>query len=122
MKQDIEGLNEVYQLIAQVTSVEDTLKLYQQFKGLTITFPTKLINREYIVKTLKKELMYKDKLSMKEIQNYARRFDYSERQIKRFIQVAKKEMKEASQIKEEFIPYVAEWLNNEKNKKDDERK
>lgn len=118
----MEGLNEVYQLIAQTTSVEDTLKLYQQFKGLTITFPTKLISREYIVNILKSELRCKEKLSMKEIQNCARRFDYSERQIKRFIQVAKKEMKEDSQIKEEFIPYVTEWLTTEKNKKDDERK
>lgn len=118
MEKDLEGLNEVYQLIAQTTSVEDALKLYNQFKGLTITFPTKLISKEYIIETLKKELAYKKTLTIKEIQHYARRFDYSERQIKRFLSEAKKETEENT-INEDIIPYIEEWLNSQKKKKDD---
>lgn len=122
VKKDIEGLNDTYQLIVQATSVEDMLKLYHQFKGLTITFPTKLISKDYIVQTLKIELLKQGSLSIREIQYYARRFDYSERQIKRFVQKAKEEIAEESEVREDTIPYIAEWINwNQHNKEDKEK-
>lgn len=122
MKKDIEGLNDIYDLIAQTTSVEDALKLYHQFKGLTITFPTKLISKDYIVQTLKNELLRQGALSNREIQYFARRFDYSERQIKRFVQEAKKEIQKESGLKEEIIPYIAEWINSKESIEEDGKK
>lgn len=109
MEKELEGLNDVYQTIAQLTSVEDCLKIYQQFKGLTITFPTKLISSEYIKDHLYSEIKQGKKFSSKEIQNLARSFDYSERQIRRFISEVKKEL-DTYRVEEEGIPYVSEWL------------
>ncbi|RHH70141.1 MULTISPECIES: hypothetical protein [Vagococcus] len=55
MTKELSSLNEVYQTIAKVTSLDDVLRLYQEFKGLTITFPTKLISADYVKPYLKKE-------------------------------------------------------------------
>lgn len=112
MEKELEGLNDVYQTIAQLTSVEDCLKIYQQFKGLTITFPTKLISSEYIKDHLYSEIKQGKKFSSKEIQNLARSFDYSERQIRRFISEVKKEL-DTDRVEEEGIPYVSEWLKKQ---------
>lgn len=112
MEKELEGLNDVYQTIAQLTSVEDCLKIYQQFKGLTITFPTKLISSEYIKDHLYSEIKQGKKFSSKEIQNLARSFDYSERQIRRFISEVKKEL-DTYRVEEEGIPYVSEWLKKQ---------
>lgn len=85
MTREINSLNEVYQTIAKVTSLDDALQIYQQFKGLTITFPTKLINLDYVKRYLKKETQKGRQLSSRDIQKLARKFDYSERQMRRFL-------------------------------------
>lgn len=109
----MDGLNGVYQTIAQLTSVEDCLKLYQQFKGLTITFPTKLINSDYVKDYLRKELKLGKQHSSQDIQYLARSFDYSERQIRRFISEIKTTMTDGI-VEEESLPYVSQWLQKQK--------
>lgn len=110
MKKEIEGLNGVYQTIAKVTSIEDCLKIYQQFKGLTINFPTKLMSVDYIRMYLKKELEKGHQFSSLEIQQLARATEYSERQIRRFVSEVKDELKR-EKIEEESLPHLIEWLD-----------
>lgn len=113
MKKEMEGLNGVYQTIAQLTSVEDCLKLYQQFKGLTITFPTKLIDSEYVKEYLRKELQQGKQHSSQDIQYLSRSFDYSERQMRRFLSEARYSL-EDNLVEEERLPYVSHWLQKQK--------
>lgn len=118
MKKEIEGLNGVYQTIAQLTSVEDCLKIYQQFKGLTISFPTKLIDVDYVKTYLRKEIIQGKKYGSNDIQYLARSFDYSERQIRRFISEIKKELND-TMLKEEELPYVSQWLQRQKQNEEE---
>lgn len=114
VKKEVEGLNDLYETIARITSIEDCLALYQQFKGLAVTFPTKLISSSYVKQTIQKELQKQSSLSKKEIQRLAIQFDYSERQIRRFLkEVQGKE--ETTRIEEQTLPYVAQWLQEQKN-------
>lgn len=91
MTKELSSLNEVYQTIAKVTSLDDALRLYQEFKGLTITFPTKLISADYVKQYLKKETQKGHQLSSRDIQQLAREVDYSERQIRRFLSDVRRE-------------------------------
>lgn len=84
MKKDIEELNEVYRTIAQLTSLEDSIVLYEHFKGLTVNFPTRLTDIDYIKRHIKQE-MQKQPINRQIIQKWAIRFNYSERQIRRMI-------------------------------------
>lgn len=93
MKKDIEGLNGIYKTIAQLTSLEDSLILYRNFKGLTISFPTKLMASAYVKEYLKKEIAHGKSFSKEEIQQLAISFDYSERQIRRLLSAAKESEK-----------------------------
>lgn len=86
MKKEIEELNEVYRTIAQLTSLEDSIVLYEHFKGLTVNFPTRLTDIEYIKKYIKQE-MQKQPVNRQIIQKWAIRFNYSERQIRRIIKL-----------------------------------
>lgn len=113
MKKEMEGLNGIYQTIAQLTSVEECLKLYQQFKGLTITFPTKLIDSDYVKDYLRKELKQGKQYSSQDIQYLSRSFDYSERQMRRFLSEARNSL-EDNFMEEESLPYVSQWLQKQK--------
>lgn len=86
---ETESLNGIYKSIAQVLSVEECLILYQNFKGLSVTFPTKLVDPEYIKKFLNVQVMSGTTITKKDIQKLALHFDYSERQIRRFLKEAK---------------------------------
>ncbi|MFW7384835.1 hypothetical protein ACQUEF_13510 [Vagococcus fluvialis] len=112
MNKEIEGLNGVYQTIAQITTLEDALVIYQQFKGLTITFPTKLIDSDYVKNYLKKELLSGKHFSSKDIQNLARSFDYSERQLRRFFSEVRKDI-QIERVEEQSLPYVSKWLQEQ---------
>lgn len=112
VKKEIDGLNGVYQTIAKVTSIDDCLKIYQQFKGLTINFPTKLMSVDYIKQYLKTELEKGHQFSSSDVQQLARSLDYSERQMRRFIAEAKKEVQQ-EKVEEEPMPYLIEWLQKQ---------
>ncbi|MEG0292844.1 hypothetical protein [Enterococcus sp.] len=120
MERKIEGLNGIYKQIAQLTSVDDCLVIYKNFKGLTINFPIKLIDSEYVKKYLERELQKGKHFSKEEIQQLAIAFDYSERQLRRFLREAK-EAKDANQkikteeINENWLPYTASWLEANEN-------
>lgn len=111
---EINSLNEVYQTIANITSIEDALKIYQQFKGLTITFPTKLINADYVKQYLRKEMQKNGRLSSREVQYLARKFDYSERQIRRFMNEVK-QVDLSNHLEEEELIYITKWLEKQQS-------
>ncbi|MGG5342083.1 hypothetical protein [Enterococcus sp. AZ192] len=111
MEKEIEGLNGIYKTIAQLTSLEDCLVLYQHLKGLTINFPTKLIDGAYVKRYVEKEVHKGKVFSKEEIQQLAISFDYSERQIRRFLSEAVNENK----LEDESLPYIAQWLHSQTN-------
>lgn len=112
--EDIDGLNGIYKTIAQLTSIDDCLLLYQNFKGLTVSFPTKLLDSGYVKDYLRKELHQGKSFSKEEIQQLALSFDYSERQLRRFLSEAKEEVRKMAR-KEEPLPYVAQWIQAQKD-------
>lgn len=70
------GLNDVYREICELVGIENMQKLYSQYKGFQINFPTRLYNKDYVRGVIKKEF---DGTNAHEL---ARRFGYSERWIK----------------------------------------
>lgn len=110
VEREVEGLQDIYRLIAQLTSMEDCFVLFQHLKGLTINFPTKLLDPTYVKKYLRREFQKNQPITKKMIQQWALSFDYSERQIRRLLKEIKEEIK-----KEEIqpLPYVSNWLNQQ---------
>lgn len=103
----MEELNETYRTIAQITSIEDAIAIHEHFKGLTVNFPTKLIDVNYVYRYLRKELETDSKIGKRTIQEWAIQFNYSERQIRRMI----KGIREELALQENApLPYVVEWV------------
>lgn len=119
MKKEVEGLQEIYRLIAQLTSMEDCFILYQHLKGLTITFPTKLLDPGYVKEYLKLEVRKQQPMTKKAIQQWALSFDYSERQIRRILKEVKGEVEKEQ---EQSLPYVSQWLEKRAQEKTQENK
>lgn len=55
-------------------------KIYNRFKGLTITFPKKLYSREYVFRYIEKNY------GKETIQTIARHLDLSERRVRQLVQ------------------------------------
>ena len=89
---DIEGLNDVYRELCDLLGFENMYKLYTQYKGFQINFPTRLYNKDYVHEVIKKES------NGTNARDLARRFGYSERWIK---SISAEESKEDSVIKDE---------------------
>ncbi|APB30610.1 Mor transcription activator family protein [Vagococcus teuberi] len=119
MTKELSSLNEVYQTIAKVTSLDDALRLYQEFKGLTITFPTKLISADYVKQYLKKETQKRQQLSSRELQQLARKFDYSERQMRRFLRDIRQD-NTSNRVEEEELVYITKWLEERRSEEGEE--
>lgn len=116
VKEEIQGLNDTYKMIAQLIGIEDCLILYKNLKGLSITFPTKLIDPQYVKEQIRKKLQ-EEKVTRKEIQEFAIYYDYSERQIRRFLKEITEEIQE-DVIQEENLAYISSWLQKQKEKDD----
>lgn len=69
----------VYEEIATVIGEEETVKLYERFRGQQITFPQRLYNTNYVVDYVKANY------NGKNIGELARKFDYSERRVREFL-------------------------------------
>lgn len=59
--------------------MEVTIKLYENYKGLQITFPTRFLSKEYVRECIKKEY---DGSNAKEL---AMKYQYSERWIRKMM-------------------------------------
>ena len=89
---DINGFNDLYRELCELVGVENMLKLFEQYKGFQISFPTRLYNKDYVREVIKSK--YRGTNS----QELARHFGYSERWIK---SIAAEESKEDSKTKDE---------------------
>ena len=69
----------IYEEIAQVIGEEETVKLYEKFRGQQITFPQRLYNTSYVSNYVK------ENYNGKNIRELARKFDYSERRVREFL-------------------------------------
>lgn len=79
MKKETELYNDIYKEISEIIGLEATLKLYLRFKGQQITFPIRLHNPRLIQQNVTEEY---DGTNIAEL---ARKYDYSEKTIRRMI-------------------------------------
>jgi Mor family transcriptional regulator len=79
LEKERELYNAVYKEISEIIGLEATLKLYLRFKGQQVTFPVRLYNPHLIQQNVIKEY---DGSNIREL---ARKYDYSEKTIRRMI-------------------------------------
>ena len=79
LEKERELYNAVYKEISEIIGLEATLKLYLRFKGQQVTFPVRLYNPHLIQQNVIKEF---DGTNVSEL---AKKYDYSERTIRRMI-------------------------------------
>jgi Mor family transcriptional regulator len=85
-----EDLNGVYQDIAEAFDVEMAYKFHEHFNGLQLTFPTRLLAKEYVLRQIEIEF---DGCNLQEL---SRKYGYSERWLRSLI----KEYKEGGKSNE----------------------
>ncbi len=76
---EVELLNEVYREISEKIGLDAAIVIYQMFKGQQITFPVHLFNSKRIQRSIIKEY---DGSNIREL---ARKYDYSEKTVRRMI-------------------------------------
>lgn len=91
MEKERELYNSVYREISEIVGLEATLKLYLRFKGQQINFPVRLYNPHLIQQNVIKEF---DGSNIPEL---ARKYDYSEKTIRRMIRDSLEEIEDKSQ-------------------------
>lgn len=99
MEKERELYNSVYKEISEIIGLESTLKLYLRFKGQQVTFPVRLYNPHLIQQNVIKEY---DGSNIREL---ARKYDYSEKTIRRMIRDSLEET-ECDSLKEDEYDLV----------------
>lgn len=69
----------IYKEIADEIGVDNTIKIFNQFKGQQITFPQRLYTVDYVLAYIQE---HRGKMTVRDI---ARKFGYSERRIRQFM-------------------------------------
>lgn len=80
LKNDLDGLNDVYKDIADEVGLENTLAIFKLFHGTQISFPNRLFSKEYTHQAIRNEY------NGKNVPQLAQKYNYSERSIWRIIQ------------------------------------
>ena len=80
-EQKKELFNLVYEEILEELGFEVALRMYQMYKGMQITFPTRLFNPEYVKNQIPIEY---DGTNIKQL---AKKYGYSEKTIRRMIKI-----------------------------------
>ena len=99
LEKERELYNSVYKEISEIIGLESTLKLYLRFKGQQVTFPVRLYNPHLIQQNVIKEY---DGSNIREL---ARKYDYSEKTIRRMIRDSLEET-ECDSLKEDEYDLV----------------
>jgi Mor family transcriptional regulator len=73
------NLNGIYKDMAEVLGIEVTIKIYKNYKGLQVTFPTRLLAKEYVIEQANKEY------NGKNIKQLAIKYSYSERWLRQML-------------------------------------
>lgn len=76
---DKQLFNSVYKDIAEVFGIDIAIQIYQIYKGMQITFPTRLFNPDYVKTQVPVEY---DGENVKQL---AKKYGYSEKTIRRMI-------------------------------------
>lgn len=76
---DISSLHGIYRELAEIIGVELTIAVFKELKGQQITFPSRLYEKEYVIKEVR--IRYNG-ANLKEL---AREFNYTERWIRKLI-------------------------------------
>jgi Mor family transcriptional regulator len=79
LKNDLAGLNDVYRDIADEIGVENTIAIFNLFRGTQVSFPNRLFSKEYIHKAIITEY------NGNNVPELARKYYYSERSIWRIL-------------------------------------
>ena len=75
LKNDLDGLNDVYKDIADEVGLENTLAIFKLFHGTQISFPNRLFSKAYIHQAIRNEY------NGKNVPQLAQKYNYSERSI-----------------------------------------
>ncbi len=75
LKDNPDGLNDVYRDIADEIGVENTLAIYKLFHGTQISFPNRLFSKEYIHNAIINEY------NGSNVPQLAQKYNYSERSV-----------------------------------------
>ena len=97
MENERELYNSVYREISEIVGLEATLKIYLRFKGQQVNFPVRLYNPHLIQKNVIKEF---DGSNIPEL---ARKYDYSEKTIRRMIRDSLEESDENDAEEENLV-------------------
>ncbi|MEN1761742.1 Mor transcription activator family protein [Anoxynatronum sibiricum] len=73
-------LNDIYREIAEVFDEDTATRFYQHFKGLQITYPVRLYDREHTFAQIKKEY------NGSNVKALAQKYHYSERWIRKMLE------------------------------------
>ena len=84
-------LNGIYREIAEIFGVEMASEFYQNFSGLQLTFPTRFVSKEFVLKRLRTEY------NGHNMRDLSRRYGYTERWLRELL----KGLEEESNTKEE---------------------
>lgn len=79
LKNDLAGLNDVYRDIADEIGVENTIAIFNLFRGTQVSFPNRLFSKEYTHKAIVAEF------DGNNVPDLARKYNYSERSIWRIL-------------------------------------
>ena len=82
MKKETELYNNIYKELSELIGLDATLKIYLRFKGQQVSFPVRLYNPQMIQQSVIKEY---DGTNISEL---ARKYDYSEKSIRRMIRLS----------------------------------
>ena len=83
LKDDFNGLNDVYREIADEIGIENAVAIYRLFHGTQVSFPGRLFSREHIHKAIVREYDGKNALQL------AQKYNYSERTVWRILKEKK---------------------------------
>lgn len=97
MENERELYNSVYREISEIVGLEATLKIYLRFKGQQVNFPVRLYNPHLIQKNVIKEF------NGSNIPELARKYDYSEKTIRRMIRDSLEESDENDAEEENLV-------------------
>ena len=78
------NLNGTYRDFAEVLGMEITLRIFQYYKGLQVTFPTRLLDKAFVEEQIRKEY------NGTNAKDLARKYEYSERWIRKILNLTKK--------------------------------
>ena len=76
---DKQMFNSVYKDFAEAFGIDVAIQIYQMYKGMQISFPTRLFNPKYVKKQIPVEY------NGRNIKQLAKKYGYSEKTIRRMI-------------------------------------